>query len=164
VIVDQWGLVRLGIGAVLRASDVRVIAEESRARDGLMCARRDQPSLVVFGAHLDVPVAEAVRQATALDPAPLVLVLLDAASREDPFDALVREARRSRPPGGHRARAGGRTAGVAHTPRKRADASTRGALGSFDDSLARASPARAARSWRIGAIRPARGRARSRRR
>jgi DNA-binding NarL/FixJ family response regulator len=83
VIVDQWGLVRLGIGAVLRASDVRVIAEESRARDALFTARKETPDLVVFGAHLDVPVAEAVRQAVELEPTPLVLVLLDAASRDD---------------------------------------------------------------------------------
>jgi DNA-binding NarL/FixJ family response regulator len=83
VIVDSWGLVRLGIGAVLRATDVRVIAEEARARDGLLRVRQDQPTLVVFGSHLDVPVAEAVRQAAGLDSPPFVLVLLDAASRDD---------------------------------------------------------------------------------
>lgn len=83
VIVEQWGLVRLGIGAVLRANEVEVVAEEGRARDGLARGRTEEPDLVVFGAHLDVPVAEAVRLAAAMAPTPRILVLLDAATRDD---------------------------------------------------------------------------------
>ena len=70
VIVDQWSLVRLGIGAVLRSLDVKVIGDEASARDGLQHARENVPDLVVFGSHLDVDVAHAVRQAARLDPPP----------------------------------------------------------------------------------------------
>lgn len=83
VVVEQWDLVRLGIGAVLHAHEVDVIAEDARARDGLTRARNTPPDLVVFGAHLDVPAAEAVRLAAALTPKPRILVLLDAVTRDD---------------------------------------------------------------------------------
>jgi DNA-binding NarL/FixJ family response regulator len=83
VIVDQWSLVRLGIGAVLRAGDIRVVGEESRAQDALMRARDEEPDLIVFGSHLDVPVAEAVRLAAALTHLPRILVLLNTATRDD---------------------------------------------------------------------------------
>jgi DNA-binding NarL/FixJ family response regulator len=83
VIVDQWALVRLGIGAVLRSLDVRVVGDDANARDGLQNARMGGASLVVFGSHLDVAVAQAVRQAARLEPAPRILVLLDAATRDE---------------------------------------------------------------------------------
>ncbi len=83
VVVEQWDLVRLGIGAVLHANGVEVLADDARARDGLTKARSEPPELVVFGAHLDVPAAEAVRLAAALDPKPRILVLLDAVTRDD---------------------------------------------------------------------------------
>jgi DNA-binding NarL/FixJ family response regulator len=83
VIVDQWSLVRLGIGAVLRALDVKVVGDEASARDGLQHARDHAPDLVVFGSHLDVDVADAVRQAARLDPPPRILVLLDTVTRDE---------------------------------------------------------------------------------
>jgi DNA-binding NarL/FixJ family response regulator len=92
VIVDQWGLVRLGIGAVLRAGGVRVVAEESRAQDALLHARREPPDLIVFGSHLDEPVTEAVSSAVALDPRPRVLVLLDNATRDTLANVFARGA------------------------------------------------------------------------
>jgi DNA-binding NarL/FixJ family response regulator len=83
VIVDQWALVRLGIGAVLRSLDVRVVGDDASARDGLQSARNTRPDLVVFGSHLDVAVSQAVRQAAGLEPPPRILVLVDAASRDE---------------------------------------------------------------------------------
>jgi DNA-binding NarL/FixJ family response regulator len=81
--VDQWALVRLGIGAVLRSLDVRVVGDESSARDGLQHARDTKADLVVFGSHLDIAVAQAIQQASDLIPRPRVLVLLDSATRDD---------------------------------------------------------------------------------
>jgi DNA-binding NarL/FixJ family response regulator len=83
VIVDQWALVRLGIGAVLRSLGVRVVGDEASAREGLQIARAMPIDLVVFGSHLDVAVTQAVRQAADLQPAPRILVLLDAATRDE---------------------------------------------------------------------------------
>jgi DNA-binding NarL/FixJ family response regulator len=83
VVVEQWDLVRLGIGAVLHANEVDVVVEDARARDGVTRARGTPPDLVVFGAHLDVPAPEAVRLAAALSPKPRILVLLDVVTRDD---------------------------------------------------------------------------------
>jgi DNA-binding NarL/FixJ family response regulator len=83
VIVDQWALVRLGIGAVLRSLGHRVVGDDASARDGLQNARDSQADLVVLGSHLDVAVDQAVRQAAAMDPPPRILVLLDTATRDE---------------------------------------------------------------------------------
>ena len=83
VIVDQWALVRLGIGAVLRSLDVRVVGDEASARDGLQLVRESKPDVVVLGSHLDVAVDQAVKQAAAVDPPPRILVLLDTATRDE---------------------------------------------------------------------------------
>lgn len=83
MIVDQWSLVRLGIGAVLRTLDVRVVGDLSSARDGLQHVRDLCPELVVFGSHLDVAVAQAVREAARVEPRPRILVLLDTATRDE---------------------------------------------------------------------------------
>ena len=82
MIVDQWSLVRLGIGAVLRSMDVRVVGDMGSAREGIQYAREHRPELVVFGSHLDVAVSQAVAQAALLDPRPRILVLLDTATRD----------------------------------------------------------------------------------
>jgi DNA-binding NarL/FixJ family response regulator len=83
VIVDQWALVRLGIGAVLRSLEVRIVGDEASAREGLQNARTISPDLIVFGSHLDVAVSHAVRQANNMSPRPRILVLLDAATRDE---------------------------------------------------------------------------------
>ncbi len=88
VIVDQWALVRLGIGAVLRSLEVNVVGDEASAREGLQRARASKPDLVVFGSHLDVAVGPAVRQASELAGPPRVLVLLDAATRDELADVF----------------------------------------------------------------------------
>jgi two-component system, NarL family, nitrate/nitrite response regulator NarL len=83
VIADQWGLVRLGIGAVLRAAEVLVVGEEAHADGALLLARSAAPDLVIFGSHLDIPIVEATRLAAALAHGPQVLVLLDTATADD---------------------------------------------------------------------------------
>ena len=92
VIVDQWSLVRLGIGAVLRSLDIRVVGDEASAREGLLGARTSSPDLFVFGSHLDVAVGQAVRQAKELEPTPRVLVLLDTATRDELADVFSQGA------------------------------------------------------------------------
>jgi DNA-binding NarL/FixJ family response regulator len=82
VIVDQWALVRLGIGAVLRSLELRVVGEESSARDGIQAARDNKADVVVLGSHLDIAVPEAVRRAADLQHAK-VLVLVDNTTRDE---------------------------------------------------------------------------------
>lgn len=76
VIVDQWALLRVGIGTILRQMSIRVVADEPRGRDGIARARAGEVDLLVLGNHLDVDHAETVRDAKALPHAPLVLALL----------------------------------------------------------------------------------------
>lgn len=76
VIVDQWALLRVGIGTILRQMSIRVVADEPRGRDGIARARAGEVDLLVLGNHLDVAHADTVRDAKALPHAPLVLALL----------------------------------------------------------------------------------------
>jgi len=88
VVVDQWALLRLGIGAVLRAQGVEVVGEDAAARDGLLRARAAGADLVVLGTFADLPMADAVREAVALPGAPKVLALVSAI-RRDELDAVA---------------------------------------------------------------------------
>lgn len=83
VIVDQWALVRLGMGTVARGADLRVVGEEERASDGVLSARTEQADLVVVGRVSDMAVADAVRDAKRLDPPPAVLVLVEHPDRDE---------------------------------------------------------------------------------
>lgn len=76
VIVDQWALLRVGIGTILRQMSIRVVADEPRGRDGIARARAGEVDLLILGNHLDVAHADTVREAKALPHAPLVLALL----------------------------------------------------------------------------------------
>lgn len=80
--VDQWALVRVGIGTILRQMSIRVAGESARAAEGLALAQAEQADLLVLGSHLDSPVGDAVRSAKKLEPAPLVISLLSHPDRD----------------------------------------------------------------------------------
>src|SRR5688500_12455830 len=92
VIVDQWALVRVGIGTILRQMSIRVVADEGRGRDGLAHAGRHAADLVVLGSHLDLATADAVRGAKALVHAPLVIALLPQPDADDLAAVLAARA------------------------------------------------------------------------
>ena len=83
VIVDQWALVRLGMGSVVRGADLRVVGEEERATDAVFAARSTTADVVVFGRFIDMPAADAVREAKRIDPPPAALVMVERADREE---------------------------------------------------------------------------------
>lgn len=83
VIVDQWALVRLGLGAVARAADLRLVAEGERAADGVLAARSESTNVFVLGRVSDMSLADAVRDVKRLDPAPVVLVLVERSDRDE---------------------------------------------------------------------------------
>lgn len=80
--VDQWALVRVGIGTILRQMSIRVAGESAQASEGLALARDAEADLVVLGSHLDSPVGDAIRSAKKLEPAPLVISLLSHPDRD----------------------------------------------------------------------------------
>lgn len=82
VVCDEWALVRLGIGAVIRGRDMRVVDEAASGADGLLAARSSGASLLVVGLIRDMTQVDLVRQAGSLSPAPMVLVLTDGADRD----------------------------------------------------------------------------------
>lgn len=83
VVVDQWALMRLGIGAVARGADLRIVGEADRASDGILVARNMAAKVVVLGLVTDMPQADAVIEAGRLDPPPAVLVLVERPTRDE---------------------------------------------------------------------------------
>jgi DNA-binding NarL/FixJ family response regulator len=88
LIVDRWALVRLGIAAVLRPAGIRVVAGAEHGRDGLAALRDQRPGLVIVGLVDDVTLADFVREAKALDPAPSVICLVTQLDRDELTDLL----------------------------------------------------------------------------
>ncbi|MEO7443023.1 MAG: response regulator transcription factor [Acidimicrobiales bacterium] len=83
VVVDEWPLLRLGIGQALKGSGVTVVGAAAGAEDGLRLVRARGAAVLVLGAHRDLPLVEAARRAKALASPPRVVVLLD---QIDPAD------------------------------------------------------------------------------
>ena len=79
VVVDQWPLVRMGIGRALPTISFRVLEELGSAGRARVVIRSRRPALVVLGAHLEE------------DPAAVTQVAKDAGAR---VVALVDRARR----------------------------------------------------------------------
>lgn len=83
VVVDEWPLVRLGIGQALRSLSIRVAVELSGGADA---ARRVGEGAgagwLILGTFRDAATADVVRKARALEQPPRVVVLLDHVSRE----------------------------------------------------------------------------------
>ncbi|HEX5267740.1 MAG TPA: response regulator transcription factor [Acidimicrobiales bacterium] len=79
VVVDQWPLVRMGIGRALPTISFRLLEELGSAGRARVVIRSRRPALVVLGAHLEE------------DPAAVTQVAKDAGAR---VVALVDRARR----------------------------------------------------------------------
>lgn len=77
VVVDDWPLVRLGIGQALKGSSVSVVGSAAGAEEGLRLVRARGAALLVLGSHRDLALAESARRARELPSAPRVVVLLD---------------------------------------------------------------------------------------
>jgi DNA-binding NarL/FixJ family response regulator len=82
VVVDEWPLVRLGIGQALRTLSIRVVVELSGAVDAARRTAETQAGWLLLGSHRDIATADVVRRARAVDTPPRVVVLLDHVSRE----------------------------------------------------------------------------------
>jgi DNA-binding NarL/FixJ family response regulator len=82
VVVDEWPLVRLGIGQALRSLSIRVTGETASAADGVRLVSEERAGWLLLGTHRDMAGADAARRAKALADPPRVVVLLDHVSRE----------------------------------------------------------------------------------
>jgi DNA-binding NarL/FixJ family response regulator len=82
VIVDEWPLVRLGIGQALRSLSIRVVGESATAADAVRQAGDEGAGWLLLGSHRDIATVEAVRRARAVTPPPRIVVLLDQVSRD----------------------------------------------------------------------------------
>lgn len=82
VVVDEWPLVRLGIGQALRSLSVHVAVELSAGSDAVRRAADAGAGWLLLGAFRDVPALDVIRKARALDPTPRLVVLLDHVNRE----------------------------------------------------------------------------------
>jgi DNA-binding NarL/FixJ family response regulator len=89
VVVDRWPMVRLGIGEVLGSSAVRVVAEATKASEGLLLARTHEVDLVVFGGTADGLGPAAVRLAKAEGGIGSVIVLIDGPASSADLAALL---------------------------------------------------------------------------
>lgn len=76
-------MLRLGVARVLQAADIRVVGEAAARVEGIRLVRTEEAHLVLLGDHLGADVVDAVREAKALPTAPLVIVLVGQAVRED---------------------------------------------------------------------------------
>lgn len=81
VVVDDWPLVRIGIGQALRAAGVRVVAETGSGEQAMRRFLDDEATLLVIGAVRDVPPRELVRRAKERHG--WVVVLLDHVGRDE---------------------------------------------------------------------------------
>jgi DNA-binding NarL/FixJ family response regulator len=82
VVVDEWPLVRLGIGQALRSLSIRVAGESTNGADGVRLASEERAGWLLLGTHRDLTGADAARRAKALADPPRVVVLLDHVSRD----------------------------------------------------------------------------------
>jgi DNA-binding NarL/FixJ family response regulator len=82
VVVDEWPLVRLGIGQALRSLSIRVAVELSGGIDAARRATEEEAGWLILGTFRDAATADVVRKARSVSPAPRVVVLLDHVSRE----------------------------------------------------------------------------------
>jgi DNA-binding NarL/FixJ family response regulator len=79
LVVDELGLVRAGIAAVVAGLGIEVVAQARAAKDAVSIATLDRPELVVCGSPADLPLADAVRRFAALRPQPVIVALLPPA-------------------------------------------------------------------------------------
>ena len=81
VVVDQWPLVRMGIGRALPTLSFRVLEELGSAGRARVVIRSRRPGLVVLGPHLEEDAAAVTR--VARDAGSRVVALVDRARRPE---------------------------------------------------------------------------------
>lgn len=82
VVVDEWPLVRLGIGQALRSLSIRVAVEVSGGIDAARRVGEVGGGWLILGTFRDTATDDVIRKAGSLDHPPRVVVLLDHVSRE----------------------------------------------------------------------------------
>jgi len=83
VVVDDWPLVRMGLGALLQEAGVGVAGNSDRGGEGVRLAAQSGAELLVLGAHTDLPSGAAARRAKALPSKVRLLVLYGRADRSE---------------------------------------------------------------------------------
>jgi len=83
VIADDVALLRLGVTNVLRSMGLRVAAETACGREVPRMVAELGADLVVLGAVADLAPPEIVRRLKELEPAPVVVVLMQPTHREE---------------------------------------------------------------------------------
>ncbi len=83
VIADDVALLRLGVANVLRSMGLRVVAETACGREVPRMVAELGADLVVLGAVADLAPPEIVRRLKELEPAPVVVVLMQPTHREE---------------------------------------------------------------------------------
>jgi DNA-binding NarL/FixJ family response regulator len=81
VVVDQWPLVRMGIGRALPTISFRLVEELGSAGRARVVIRSRRPALVVLGAHLEEDPAAVTR--VAKDAGARVVALVDRVRRPE---------------------------------------------------------------------------------
>lgn len=79
LVVDELGLVRAGIAAVLEARGIEVVAQSRSGRELVSLATTERPDLVIVGVPADLDVVDVVRRLVRLRPHPEIVVLLPPA-------------------------------------------------------------------------------------
>lgn len=83
LIVDDVALLRLGVAAVLQAMGLTVVAETACGRDVPGMVQQLGADIVMLGVVADLPPPEIVRRLKELEPAPIVVALMQRTHREE---------------------------------------------------------------------------------
>src|SRR5688500_18967779 len=81
VVVDGWALLRLGVGTVLAAEGVAVLADCSGLDEAVTVVRSRRPTLLVAGWPSGSTVSDAIRRVRRLPSPPDVLALVPHGDR-----------------------------------------------------------------------------------
>jgi len=79
VVVDELGLVRAGVAAVLGGRGIGVVGDTRSGRELVSLATVERPDLAVVGAPADLDAADVVRRLVGLRPHPEIVVLVPPA-------------------------------------------------------------------------------------
>lgn len=82
VVVDEWPLVRLGLGAILEPLGARV-ERAGRARDGLRALAEAEADLLIVGTVTDLTPSEVIHRAKQGRKPPIVVALVAQTSRAE---------------------------------------------------------------------------------
>jgi DNA-binding NarL/FixJ family response regulator len=90
LLVDDHDIYREGVKELLRATDVKIVAEAPSGEDGVALAARVRPDVVIMDANLPgISGATATRQIISAAPEARVLMLSSSEESADVVDALI---------------------------------------------------------------------------